>query len=443
MRALLVLPLLLACSSSQSNELETESKDILSKKATAITKASLEVAPAVVSITVISTKIVEEFHPFLNDPFWRELIPPSYSIRKVRSMGSGVVVSEDGYVITNEHVVGEEPDSIIITFPDGQQFSARYVYALKDIDIAVLKIDAKAKFPYAKLGNSDSLVVGEWVVAIGNPLAYYLENTEPTITAGIVSGLRRSIKGNLERIYKNMIQTDAAINPGNSGGPLVDMDGKVVGINTFIFSRSGGFEGIGFAIPINTVKKVLEEVRKYGKVRKGYLPVKIQMLTPELKQAIGYEGLYGVLIVSSKLKEIKEGDIVVSINGVSIKNLGDWESMTYFLIPGEKLYMKLYRKGRYLEVPITVPEYKEILYESRWGMVLAETDEGIFVRKVFYNTLASFLGFEEGDKLLEINGRKVKTLEDFKQLEEIVMKTRRIYGKLLRGGSIVSFSIVF
>jgi Trypsin-like serine proteases, typically periplasmic, contain C-terminal PDZ domain len=191
MRKLIFL-LLIACNSkgySSENDKFLLNKNIDSTRANAIVYASQLAAPSIVSITVLTKKVVEEYPPFL-DPFWREIIPPSYSIRTVQSLGSGIVITPDGYVITNEHVIGDSPDSILITFPDAKQYSAKLIYKDAKLDLALLKINSNRKdFPYAKLGNSDDLMVGEWVIAIGNPLAFYLENTEPTITAGIISAI--------------------------------------------------------------------------------------------------------------------------------------------------------------------------------------------------------------------------------------------------------------
>ncbi|MEO0209581.1 MAG: trypsin-like peptidase domain-containing protein, partial [candidate division WOR-3 bacterium] len=346
-----VLFLLLIACNSKGYSSENDDKFLLNRiidstRATAIVYASQIASSSVVSITVLTKQVVEEYPPFL-DPFWREIIPPSYSIRTVQSLGSGVVITPDGYVITNEHVIGEKPESILVTFPNSEQYPAKLIYKDSKLDLALLKIKSdKKNFPFAKLGNSDSLMVGEWVVAIGNPLAFYLENTEPTITAGIISAIGRSVKGKEDREYKNMIQTDAAINPGNSGGALVNIRGEVIGINTFIFSQSGGFEGIGFAIPINTVKKFFNEVIKYGKIREAYIGIEIQPLNEELKKALKYDG-FGLLVSNSREPNIKEGDIIVEVNGKQIRNVGDWHNLTYFLLPEEKLKLKVFRNGKF------------------------------------------------------------------------------------------------
>jgi len=439
---------LLACNSkgySSDNDKFSLNRYIDSTGATAIVYASQIASPSIVSITVLTKKVVEEFPPFL-DPFWREIIPPSYSIRTVQSLGSGVVITPDGYIITNEHVIGDNPDSILITFPNSEQYPAYLVYKDAKLDLALLKIKSdKKNFPYAKLGNSDSLMVGEWAIAIGNPLAFYLENTEPTITAGIISAVGRSVKGKGDREYKNMIQTDAAINPGNSGGALLNVKGEVIGINTFIFSKSGGFEGIGFAIPINTVKKFFNEVIKYGKVRDAYIGIEVQGLNQELKKALNYDG-YGVIVVSSIDDKVKEGDIIMKVNNKIIKNVGDWHNLTYFLIPDEKLALEIYRKGKIINVEVVSKEFKYDEYKSDFGIkwtinnnIIAQkfslkTTKGIVVLEVFENSIASYLNLQKYDVILSINNIEIKNEKDFNNAYESVKRNRYIIAVIDRFG---------
>ncbi len=421
----------------------------------AIVNAARKVSPAVVSITVLSTRVVEE-RPFFIDPFWREIIPPTYRLERIQSLGSGVVISPDGYIITNQHVVGDNPDSIIVTFPDASQYTARLVGKVDKLDIAILKVKSGRKdFPYAELGNSDSLVVGEWAIAIGNPLGYYLDDVEPTVTAGIISGIHRTIRGMEDRVYRNMIQTDAAINPGNSGGPLVDADGRVIGINTFIFSKSGGFEGIGFAIPINTVRKVFSEIVRYGHLREAIVPIEVQDLDNHLREAVGYGGKFGVIVVNSMLRDVREGDIIVSVNGQTIKNTGDWEDMTYILVPGDVLKLRIFRNGKYIDVRVKAKEFVLKPYSGPLGAEVVQMDpfvarklgipytSGVAVLSVRKGSLADFMGLEKGDVIKELNGMKIETIKDFQRAERIVMKSRRVYGRIWRNGQILSFNIVF
>ncbi len=431
------------------------SESISRSRNNAIVNAARKVSPAVVSITVLSTRVVEE-RPFFIDPFWREIIPPTYRLERVQSLGSGVVITPDGYIITNQHVVGDDPDSIIVTFPDASQYTARLVGKVDKLDIAILKVKSSRRdFPYAELGDSDSLVVGEWAIAIGNPLGYYLDDVEPTVTAGIISGVHRTIRGMEDRVYRNMIQTDAAINPGNSGGPLVNADGKVIGINTFIFSKSGGFEGIGFAIPINTVKKVFAEIVKYGHLREAIVPIEVQDLDNHLREAVGYRGKFGVIVVNSMDKSVREGDIIVEVNGQVIKNTGDWEDMTYILVPGDVLNIRLFRDGKYLDVRVKAREFVLKPYSGPLGAEVVQMDpfvarklgipytSGVAVLSVRKGSLADFMGLEKGDVIKVLNGVKIETIKDFQRAERIVMKSRRVYGRIWRGGQILSFNIMF
>ncbi|MEO0150833.1 MAG: trypsin-like peptidase domain-containing protein [candidate division WOR-3 bacterium] len=437
-----VLFLLLIACNSKGYSSENDDKFLLNRiidstRATAIVYASQIASSSVVSITVLTKQVVEEYPPFL-DPFWREIIPPSYSIRTIQSLGSGVVITPDGYVITNEHVIGEKPESILVTFPNSEQYSAKLIYKDSKLDLALLKIKSdKKNFPFAKLGNSDSLMVGEWVVAIGNPLAFYLENTEPTITAGIISAIGRSVKGKEDREYKNMIQTDAAINPGNSGGALVNIRGEVIGINTFIFSQSGGFEGIGFAIPINTVKKFFNEVIKYGKIREAYIGIEIQPLNEELKKALKYNG-FGLLVSNSMEPNIKEGDIIVEVNGKQIRNVGDWHNLTYFLLPEEKLKLKVFRNGKFYDVEVVSKEFKYDEFKSDFGIrytinnsIIAQkfrlkTSKGIVVLDVISSSMADYIGINKGDVILSMNRIEIRNESDFNRAFEIVKKNRYI-----------------
>ncbi len=459
-----ILPLLVVsltfCSSSNlpedaSASARDVSENISNSRYNAIARAAKEVSPAVVSITVLSTRVVEE-KPFFFDPFWREIIPPTYRLERVQSLGSGVVITPDGYIITNQHVVGDKPDSIIVTFPDASQYGARLVGAVDELDIAVLKVKSSRKdFPYARLGNSDSLIVGEWAIAIGNPLGYYLDDVEPTVTAGIISGVHRTIRGMEDRVYRNMIQTDAAINPGNSGGPLVNALGQVIGINSFIFSKSGGFEGIGFAIPINTVKKVFTEIIKYGRLREAYVPLEVQNLNSRLKEAIGYRGKYGVLVVSSGTKKVKEGDVIVQVNGQVIKNTGDWEDMTYILIPGETLRLRIFRNGKMQDVVLRAKEFVLKPYRSHLGMQVVEISpvvarkygiplmNGVLVVSIEPRSLASFAGFAEGDVIRSLDGVEIKSLEDFQKAESRVLKSHRLFGEIYRRGQLLTFNLIF
>jgi serine protease Do len=250
-------------------------------------------------------------------------------------------------------------DRLVVTLPDGRQLEGKLLGFDVTTDLALVKITGK-DLPFATLGNSDNLVIGEWAVAIGNPFAYLLEDTQPTVTAGVISAMRRSIKperGQVQ-VYKDMIQTDAAINPGNSGGALVNADGEVIGINTFIFSSSGGSEGIGFAIPINTAKAVVKDLLQFGEVKRVHLGVQVQGITPLLAESLGLSNTEGVVISEVEVggladrKGIQPGDVVKSINGRKIKTVSDWNRAVTDIKEGARLDLTVERGGRQLSVKL-------------------------------------------------------------------------------------------
>jgi len=407
-------------------------EQIALSRRTAIVTATEKVKEAVVSITVIGTRLIAGTNPFFEDPFFdffRDFFPPYYYKQRVVSLGSGVIISPDGYIITNEHVV-EGGDTIKVTLPDGRNFDGKIVGADKRHDIALIKINGQS-LPYAKLGNSDDLYIGEWAIAIGNPLGFLMEDVDPTVTVGVISAVHRTIKGKGERVYRDMIQTDAAINPGNSGGALVNSVGEVIGINTFIFSQSGGSEGLGFAIPINTVKKIVDELKKYGYVRQAYIGVICQDLTRKLARTLGYNKSYGILVtdVYDKSVKLEEGDIIEKVNGRKIFNLGDWEDFTYAVLPGEKLRVLVHRGGEEKVVEVEARElHMDRVYVRDLGMYVSSLTEplrmlysinheqGVFVEEVEPGSIAQRLGFAKGDVIYRINRKNIANVEEFKNL---------------------------
>ena len=413
-------------------EARAESPDkqtaITESRKTAIVTASGLVSPAVVSVSVMGEREIAA-SPFFQDPFWAPLFPPVYRTERVVSLGSGFIVSQDGYVVTNEHVV-HGGDSIVITLPDGRSYKAELVSSSERIDVALLKVKASG-LPAVILGNSDNLVAGEWAVAVGNPVGYLLEDLDPTVTVGVISATGRTIKGEEGgRVYRNMIQTDAAVNPGNSGGPLANADGEVVGMNTFIFSKSGGSEGIGFAIPSNTLVKCIDEIKKYGKVREAFLPVSVQNISRELADALDYPGFSGVAVVSSGDDRIKPEDIIVEARDRPVRIVGDWEDITYFLTPGEHISVKVFRKGKYLDLDLVAQEVKETGVKTSLGLELARItpelkekyglaeDSGLVVVNLEKGSAAAGMGLAKGDVILMVNGVTPGTPEEFEKAIE-------------------------
>jgi serine protease Do len=335
-----------------------------SSRRNAIVVAARKASPAVVSVSVVQTRIVRQvpFGGLPRDEFWDQFFPPQTYQERLPGMGSGVIVDASGLVLTNEHVV-RDADDIRVTLADGRHFPARRLGQSPVYDLAVLKIEG-SDLPVAELGRADDLVVGEWAVAIGNPFGFLLEDSQPTVTAGVISATRRDIKSEVSErgIYKGMIQTDAAINPGNSGGPLVNADGQVIGINTFIFTRGGGSLGMGFAIPIEVAKKVLEEVRVHGRVRQAYLGIDVQVLTPVLAQRLGYDEAGGLVI--SRVEPdgpaaragVRAGDRIVEVNGKTVRDVNDAQASIYGTGVGDVIAFTLDRRGQRLTVRLTLVE---------------------------------------------------------------------------------------
>ncbi len=331
---------------------------------TAIVTAAARVSPAVVTVSVVTTRVVRA-DPFglpFRDEFFERFFPPSVYRERVPGLGSGVIVDAAGIVVTNSHVV-RNADEIRVNLPDGRHFNAKLLGDSPVYDLAVLQIPAE-RLPVAPLGNSDSLVVGEWAIAIGNPFGYLLEDPQPTVTAGVVSATRRDIKAEAtpSGMYKNMIQTDASINPGNSGGALVNADGEVIGVNTFIFTSTGGSIGLGFAIPINLAKRVLAEVRRYGRVRVAWPGMAVQAVTEGVAQRLGWAEAGG-LVVSGVDKGgpadragVRPLDRIRKVNGRVTNDVEDAQSSIYGAQVGDRLTLEIERDGRARTMSLTLEE---------------------------------------------------------------------------------------
>ena len=337
---------------------------ISSSRRTAIVTAAERVSPAVVSVSVVTTRLVRSnpFGGLFHDEFFDRFYPPTQYKQRIPGLGSGVIVDASGLILTNEHVV-HEAEKITVTLTDGRQLPATLIGASSTYDLAVLRVSAE-KLPVAPLGDSDQLMVGEWAIAIGNPFGFLLNDTQPTVTAGVISATRRDIKSEVTEngVYKNMIQTDAAINPGNSGGPLVDADGEVIGINTFIFTQGGGSLGIGFAIPIDLARRVLDEVVHYGRVRAAWPGMQVQEVTPYLAQRLGFRQAGGLVVTRVEAggpadrAGVRVGDRVRSVNGLAIQNVEDAQRGIYGAGVGDHLRLGLERDGRELNVDLTLIE---------------------------------------------------------------------------------------
>jgi serine protease Do len=331
---------------------------------TAIVTAAERVSPAVVSVSVVTTRVVRADPlglPF-RDEFFDRFFPPSVFKERVPGLGSGVIVDGDGIVLTNSHVI-RDADEIRVNLPDGRHFDARVLGDSPVYDLAVIKIPGE-RLPVAPLGDSDSLVVGEWAIAIGNPFGYLLEDSQPTVTAGVVSATRRDIKAEATSsgMYKNMIQTDAAINPGNSGGALVNADGEVIGVNTFIFTSSGGSIGLGFAIPVNLAKRVLSEVRRYGRVRVAWPGMTVQPVTEMIARRLGWDEVGGLVVSAvdrggpAERAGIRPLDRIRRVNGRVTNDVEAAQSSIYGAQVGDRLTLDVERDGKTRTVALTLEE---------------------------------------------------------------------------------------
>jgi serine protease Do len=332
----------------------------------AVVRAAEQVMPSVVSISVLRTRVVADnpFRAFFPDEFFERFYPQGDARGDVPGLGSGVIVDAAGTVLTNEHVV-RGAEEIRVTLPDGRSFPARVLDASAVYDLAVLALDAKgAALPVARLGDSQDLIVGEWAIAIGNPFGFLLDDPSPSVTVGVVSATRRDIKGGVSEggIYKNMIQTDAAINPGNSGGPLVNGAGEVIGINTFIFTRGGGSLGMGFAIPITTARRLLDEIKRYGRIRLAWSGLSVQPVTPYLAARLNL-AKPGGLVVSriepaspAAAAGLQVGDIVYRVNSEAVNTAEDAQRSIFGAGVGDAVRLSFERGGAPLEARLVLVE---------------------------------------------------------------------------------------
>lgn len=330
-----------------------DSDELYLSRTNLITKAVEKIKPAVVSVNVIKTKMVRRpiFFGFYDE------VPYD-----VKSIGSGVIFTEDGYLLTNAHVV-EGATEIKVILTDNSQYDGKLIGVDSLHDIAIVKIEGQ-NLPSAKLGVSSDLIIGEWAIAVGNPYGFLIKDSQPSVSVGVISAFNRDFAENKDgKVYRRMIQTDAAINPGNSGGPLVNIHGQVIGLNTFIFSESGGSVGIGFAIPIDRVKKMAQELIQYGKVRKIWLDFGVQDLNPMLANYYKLENLDGILVTSIDKKSpagkagLKKGDVITMINSNKIKSIEDAQLAVTDIAVGEKFKLTVLRNGKEGVIEIEAQEF--------------------------------------------------------------------------------------
>ena len=398
------------------------------------------ITPSVVTISTETKpkkggpKGTEQLRDFLGEDFFDKMVPSPQ-----RGLGTGVIVDDQGHILTNNHVIGGA-DEVTVRLSTEKTVKAKVVGVDPRTDLAVIKIKIKEGLPKsAKLGDSDKLKIGEWVVAAG--ASFGLDNT---ITAGIVSAKGRAISGGAQ--YEDFIQTDAAINPGNSGGPLVNLRGEVVGINTAIVSKSGGYMGIGFAIPINMGRQVMESLITKGKVTRGWLGVGIQNLSEDLAESFNYASTEGALVGHvdpkgpAKSAGLKQGDIIVQAGKERIKNVNQLRNYIASLKPGVGLDVTVVRGGDKKSLSVTIGELPaqteegpqvvtdgeneqlglsvEPLNESSAKRSRTSRTEGLVVTEVAPQGLAAKAEIRPGDIIVSINGKDIATITDFKEALE-------------------------
>jgi serine protease Do len=321
----------------------------------AITRTVAMASPAIVGINVTEVRQYRQWSPWGDDPFFRQFFGDRVYTQKVQGLGSGFVISADGYILTNDHVAGNAKE-ITVTLTSGEKYAAKLIGTDLVSDICLLKIEAK-NLPFLKLGDSDGVITGEWVIALGNPFGLFDISDKPTVTVGVVSATGINLKAQEGRTYKGMIQTDAAINSGNSGGPLVNSVGEVIGVNSVIFTPNQGSIGLGFAIPINRVKSVVAELKRNGKIeRDWYTGLEIQTVDARVARYFGLDKAEGVIISDVKRGSpadrsgFRVGDIIVKANGEKVSDEESLSAVVNDLRVGDTVKMQVLRDRKELSL---------------------------------------------------------------------------------------------
>lgn len=427
-----------------------------------------DAAPGVVNISTSRTvqrggpsfdsfggqEIPEIFRHFFGDNFSDRFPSPPGGGRgrseERQSLGSGFIISEDGYVMTNAHVV-QDADEILVRLNDRRELTAELIGSDPQTDVALLKVEAEG-LPSLQLGDSDELRVGEWVAAIGSPFGF-----DHSVTAGIISAINRTLPRDA---YVPFIQTDVAINPGNSGGPLFNLDGDVIGINSQIFTRSGGFMGVSFAIPINVAMDVADQLREDGYVNRGWLGVMIQPVSGDLAESFGMEEAEGALIADldpdgpAAKGGLQAGDVILEVNGETVDRSSSLPRLIGRVAPGDEVDLRLMRDGEERNEAVELgswPKAEEVSGSSssddsqvRLGVLVAEVDPetreqlnlqgGVMVREVEPGSVAASAGLRAGDVMVSLDHRSLTSPEELRRIVEELPTDRAIPLRLYRDG---------
>jgi serine protease Do len=428
-------------------------QELASKGALNLSTAIVEVAktaiPAVAHIEVTERQeVANPLVPFENDPLFRRFfgIPkdmPKKFRRELRGLGTGMIMDAKGHILTNNHVVGGAT-KIQVLLASGEQYPAKVVGTDPKTDLAVIEIPTKEGLPYVTFGDSDKVKVGQWVVAIGHP-----RGLDQTVTQGIISAKHRT--GIMDpSTYQDYLQTDAAINPGNSGGPLLNLQGEVIGVNSAIASQSGGFEGIGFAIPTKMALYIADQLIAHGKVERGWLGVSVQDLTPELAKSFGAESTKGALIAEvvkggpAEKAGMKQGDIVLSYQGKEITNASTLRNEVAISPIGQEASVTVFRKGKTEEIAVTIGNLEDAVkllsasVKERLGAAVRPVTQkeaekyglsapvGVVIESLDPKGPLGKVGFEIGDMILEINGQPIESVDDFVSMVSTVKPGQKI-----------------
>ena len=409
---------------------------------TAVVKAVRDVSPAVVNISS-AYEVRKRTSPFsgfgLNpffDEFFRDFFDPRFERRQQNtSLGSGVIIDgQKGLILTNAHVI-QKAGTINVVLQDEREFEARIVGADPDSDLAVLKIDSKDRLPAINMASSEDLMIGETVIAIGNPFGF-----SHTVTTGVISAVNRSIRAQ-DRVYHDFIQIDASINPGNSGGPLLNINGDLIGINTAIYAKA---QGIGFAIPIGKARKIISDLIQYGEVIQAWIGITVQNMDDSLARYLEVPGNKGVVIKTvepkspAKMAGMQESDIILFLDNKKINSIDDYKSVTKSTAAGDTLNAKLWRNGKKQNVVINTKVYPlelaedlifrllgikvEDLTKKRRKAYRIFASEGVVISKIKKNSYLAQIGAQPGDVIRQIDDYTIQTSEDFKKA---VIKSRR------------------